>query len=98
MPANTATLVKNQFASYSFNRSIVPFPGNSVEKVKPPTSNSNVIDSRHLFSEKKEQSFEEQAKEFMDGYRKAQRFLSVSFYTGGGAHRKGIMDSLYRRG
>ena len=97
MTTKTATLlIEEQFASYSFNRSIIPFPIKSVEKVKPPAANSNVIDSRHLFPEKKEKTFEEQAKEFMDGYRKAQRLICVNFYTGGGVHRRGIMDSLYR--
>lgn len=95
MQSNTATLLKHRDASYSFNRSIVPFPTNSEERIKPPTSVNNVIDSSHLFV-KKELSLEEQAQQYMDNAKKAERVLTINFYTGGSAYRRGVMDSIYR--
>ena len=95
MSLNRATAMKNQFSCYSFNKSRVPFPENTAEKIKPPTSTNNVIDSRHLFK-KQELTIEEQAIDYMNNYKKAERILSINFYTGGGAYKKGVMDSLYK--
>ena len=87
---------KNHFNSYSYKKDIVPFPKQADEKVKPPDSLSDyVTDNIHLFKSK-ELTLEEEAKQYMDGYRKAERAIVVNFYTGGGAYRKGILDSIYR--
>lgn len=75
--------VKSQLDSYSFNRSIIPFPelaSGNVKKVVPDDG----------------ASLEEQAQKYMDAYRKAERVVVVNFYTGGGAYKRGILDSIYR--
>src|SRR3989338_5828348 len=94
--ANTATLVKNHFGTYSFNKSFMLYPDSS-ERIKPPTaSQSFVSDTKDLFKPKDELTMEEKAQEYMDAYRKAERIVVINFYTGGSAYRKGIIDSIYR--
>ena len=97
MAYKVATLMKTHSASYSFNRTIIPFPSPVTEKIKPPVSaDGKVMDSSHLFVSKGN-TLEEQARQYMDDYKKAERMLVINFYTGGGgAYRKGILDAIYR--
>ena len=93
-----ATLPKSHFSSYSFKRTVIPFPElKEGERIKPPTAvNPNVIDSSHLFKQKNEASKEEKIQQYMDNYKKAERILIINFYTGGGPYRRGVMDAIYR--
>ena len=87
---------KNHFNSYSYKKDMIPFSVLDGERIKPPESESElVVDSRHLFKSK-ELTLEDEAKEYMDRYRKAERAIVVNFYTGGGPYRKGVLDSIYR--
>ena len=92
-----ATLPKNYFSSYSFNRTVIPFPEPKAERAKPPEAvNPNLIDSSHLFTKKREASKEEKIQQYLDNYKKAERILVINFYTGGGPYRRGVMDAIYR--
>lgn len=88
-------LQKGQINSYSFNRAITPFPEEKNERVKPPSASENEENTNELF-DKKELSLDEQAQEYMDNYRKAERIVVNNFYTGGGPHRRGVLDAIYR--
>ena len=96
MSRRSATLLKAHFNSYSFNKTTVPFPEPIVQKTKPPVSDFETTDNSHMFKPKDELSLEEQAREYMDSYRKAERIIVINFYTGGGAYKKGVLDSIYR--
>ena len=101
MTKKTKKNIKNYFNSYSFNRSIIPFPEKDLEKIKPPISDEVSEESiaekeAKLLIVKKELSLEEQAQQYMDAYRKAERILVINFYTGGGAYKRGILDAIYR--
>lgn len=74
----------------------MPFPEPVVEKIKPPISDVEVSDNSHLFKAKKELSLEEQAREYMNNYKKVERAVIINFYTGGGAYKKGVLDAIYR--
>ena len=82
--------------TYSFNRSIIPFPEAITKKAKPPVTNNPILDETNHFKKKVELTLEEQAQEYMDQYRKAERVLVINFYTGGGPYKRGILDSMYR--
>ena len=87
---------RNHFNSYSYKKDIIPFSVIEGEKIKPPEFESELaVDSSHLFKSK-ELTLEEEAMQYMDRYRKAERAIVVNFYTGGGAYRKGVLDSIYR--
>lgn len=97
MSSRAATLAKSSYTSYSFNKTIVPFPDDKAEKVKPPPSNSNVIDSSHLFKTRIEPLTKEGLrKRYVDEYFKAERIVISNFYTGGGAFKKGVLDMIYK--
>ena len=88
---------KKQAISYSYNKTIIPFPEPVADKIKPPTS-EGAEDNSNLFKKDKEEeiSIEEKVRVAMDEYRKAERVVINNFYTGGGAYRKGVLDSIYR--
>lgn len=98
MSARTATLAKHQNDTYSFNRSLIPFSKmQQEERVKPPDSNFNVIDSRHLFEKKSSLTPEqEELIRRRDTYLKAERMVIVNFFTGGTVYKKGAMDVIYK--
>ena len=98
MPSKSATLLKPKFDSYSYsyNRTIVPFPESAPEKSKPPVSNFNFVDCSHVFTPVKEKTLDEKKQEFINKFLQAERYLVVSFYTGGASHRKGALDAIYK--
>ena len=88
---------KNYITSYySFNRSIIPFPEPIKEKTNPPISQGNLSDTKNLFQPIDKLTSEEEAQKYMNSYKRAERAVIVSFYTGGGPYRKGVMDSIYK--
>ena len=97
--SNRALLIettKKQLNSYSLNKSFTPLPESISDKIKPPVSlGTELTDNSHLFKVE-EVPYEEQARRYMDEYRKAERIVINNFYTGGGAYRKGVLDSIYR--
>ena len=99
MSKKTQNENKNYFASYSFKRSIIPLIEEKKDKVKPPDlvddSKENEVKENNLIS-KKELTLEEQAQQYMDAYRKAERIVVINFYTGGGPYKKGVLDAMYR--
>ena len=88
--------IENQLYSYSFNQASVPYPEQGQEKIKPETAVGDFIDSSSLFKKAEELPLEEQARQYMDTYKKAERAVINNFYIGGAAHRKGILDSIYK--
>ena len=96
MSKRSATLLKSHFNSYSFNKTSIPFPEPVTEKTQPPISDFETIDNSHLFKPKDESTLEEQARQYMNSYMKAERIVVVNFYTGGGAYKKGVLDAIYR--
>lgn len=88
-------LTNGQIDSYSYNKSTIPFPEPKEERVKPPCTREETNCTNELFN-KKELSLDEQAQEYMDNYRKAERVVVNNFYTGGGPYKKGILDAIYR--
>lgn len=95
---SAATLLKDEsFVSYSFNKTIVPFPEIQDKKVLPPKSNSKVIDSSHLFKKKTEPLTKEKLrKKFIEDYLKAERVVVSNFYTGGSPYKSGVLDMIYK--
>lgn len=87
--------VKHQTNTYAFNKTSVPYPEKKKEKEKPQRDIDGTDNSK-LFKPKADLSLEEQAQQYMDAYRKAERAVINNFYTGGGAYRKGVMDAIYR--
>lgn len=82
--------------TYTFNKSIRPFPEADLEKAKPPIL-SESEDNSDLFNEVKEElSVDDQIRLHMDIYRKAERMVVINFYTGGGPYKKGVLDAIYR--
>ena len=96
MSLRTLTLAKNHFSNYSFNRSIVPYPEPAQEKITPPVIHGDSKDTKDLFKLANELTVKDEAQKYMDSYRKAERIVVISFYTGGGPYKKGVMDSIYR--
>ncbi len=80
---------------YSYKREITPFPEGAMEKKKPPAWDRNGV-STCVLPAKKELSMEEQAQQYMDDYRKYERFIIVNFYTGGNKYSRGMIDAIYR--
>ena len=91
----TLTIAKNHSSSYAFNRSSIPFPEQTNNKISPPVAQGTTSDTKDLFKPK-ELTLEEEAQKYMDAYRKAERVVVINFYTGGGPYRKGVMDSIYK--
>lgn len=89
---------KLKYNSYSFNRTLIPFPEDSSSKIKPPIADIEMEDNSHLFQPViLEERKLEQARQYIDTYRKAERAVIINFYTGGGgAYRKGFMDAIYK--
>ena len=98
MAKKSAILEHNH--SYSFNKTRTPLPELNSNKARPPMDREidsiNKIDTTEMFKPKPELSLDEQAQEYMDAYRKAERIIIINFYTGGGAYKKGILDAIYR--
>ena len=83
--------------SYSYNKSICPFPESIREKTKPPESLNYLPDSSELFVTKEEVvDIDEQMRRHLDCYKKVERLIVVNFYTGGGPFRRGVLDAIYR--
>lgn len=87
--------LKSYNTTYTYNRETIPLPEATKERSKPPIINQDFIDTKDLLKEKI-LSNEEQAQEYMDNYRKAERALVINFYTGGTKYSRGILDSIYR--
>ncbi|MBI2996208.1 MAG: hypothetical protein HYY52_05820 [Candidatus Melainabacteria bacterium] len=97
MSKKTKTLKKNKFGSYAFNQSNIPFPELDNSKIQPPDPGFEVSDTKKLFPPKAELTQEEKACEFVNHYKKIQRVIIGSFYTGGsGAYSKGFLDAIYK--
>lgn len=98
MSGRTATLAKYQNDTYSFNKSLIPFSKiGSDERMKPPESKYNVIDSRHLFERKSSLTPEqEELIKRRDTYLKAERMVIINFFTGGTVYKKGALDVIYK--
>ena len=91
----TLAIAKSQLSSYAFNRSSIPFPQQTNNKISPPVAQGTSSDTKDLFK-LKELTLEDEAQKYMDSYRKAERVVVINFYTGGGPYRKGVMDSIYK--
>lgn len=82
--------------SYSFNKTIEPFPEPKEEKAKPPVSPGSTDNSSLFKVVEEELSIDDKIRLHLDIYRKAERMLVINFYTGGGPYKRGILDSIYR--
>ena len=83
--------------SYSYNKSIHPYPVLLKEKIKPPENINDLSDNSEMFVIRKEEvEVDEQIRQHLDIYRKVERFIIVNFYTGGSPFRRGLLDAIYR--
>lgn len=88
---------KKMISNYSFGKEIMPMPNEIECKTKPPVYDTLKVvkNTKELFGPEPEKTPEENIVIAMSAYKKAERFVIVNFYTGGGAHKIGMMDALY---